>query len=337
MKNIILKDFIILLLTIIIILLKSNKPNKKNNKGNIRTEKKSIKSKTKNNFYKEMLELYFQNKKKFYAKGREFKMGRIGKPYTESNIISFQDKLNYLLINESPEDKTSIVDKILLRNYSKEVLGKDICPSILKIYNNIEEINLKELPDKFVLKCNHGSGMNIICEDKYKFDLSKAKLMLKKWLDINYGINSFEYQYLNVQKKIFAEKFLVKDIINYKFSCFNGEPKLIRVKGRIKGKNLYNIYYTNWTKTNIEIDSDKYILTDGFKKPINLEKMIKYSKLLSSDFCYCRVDFYEVNRTLFLGEITFTPFNAEIKYKDKKTEIYLGNLINISKIKSKKY
>ena len=65
--------------------------------------------------------------------------------------------------------------------------------------------------------------------------------------------------------------------------------------------------------------------------------MIKYSKLLSSDFCYCRVDFYEVNKTLFLGEITFTPFNAEIKYKDKKTEIYLGNLINISKIKSKKY
>ena len=52
MKNIILKDFIILLLTIIITLLKSNKSNKKNNKGIIRTEKKRIiKSKTKNNFY----------------------------------------------------------------------------------------------------------------------------------------------------------------------------------------------------------------------------------------------------------------------------------------------
>ena len=63
--------------------------------------------------------------------------------------------------------------------------------------------------------------------------------------------------------------------------------------------------------------------------------MIRYSELLSSDFCYCRVDFYEENRTLFLSEITFAPFNTKFKYKDKETEIYLGNLINISKIKSK--
>ena len=65
--------------------------------------------------------------------------------------------------------------------------------------------------------------------------------------------------------------------------------------------------------------------------------MINYSKILSDDFCYCRVDFYEVNGTLFLGEITFTPFNSKIKYKNKDTEIYLGKLINFSKIKAKKY
>ena len=166
-------------------------------------------------------------------------MGRIGNPYTVSNSISFQDKLNYLLIYESPEDKTSIVDKILLRNYSKKILGTDICPPILKIYNNINEINLEELPDKFVLKCNHGSGMNIFCEDKLTFDLQKAKLILKKWIDINYGLKAFEYQYLKVKKRIFVEQFLNKEIINYKFSCFNGKPKFIRVKAKINGKNFY--------------------------------------------------------------------------------------------------
>ena len=65
--------------------------------------------------------------------------------------------------------------------------------------------------------------------------------------------------------------------------------------------------------------------------------MINYSKLLSDDYCYCRVDFYEVNGTLFLGEITFTPFNSKINYKNNETQIYLGNLINISKIKSKNF
>ena len=67
-------------------------------------------------------------------------------------------------------------------------------------------------------------------------------------------------------------------------------------------------------------------------KQKNLNQMVEYARLLSSKFCYCRVDFYEVDGILYLGEITFTPFNSQIKFKKKETEIYLGNLINISKI-----
>ena len=264
-------------------------------------------------------------------------MKRNGKVFNETNSITFKDKLNYLLIYESPEDKTEIVDKILFRNYSRKILGKDICAPILKIYNNVDQINLDELPKKFVLKCNHGSAMNIFCEDKTKFDLLKAKQKLKGWMNMNYGLFSFEYQYLNIKRKVFAEEFLDKEIINYKVSCFNGEPKIIRVKGNINGTNLYNIYYTNWTKTDIELDDEKYVLTNRFKKPVNLKKMIKYSRLLSSPFCYCRIDFYEINRILYLSEITFTPFNSGIKFKKNETQIYLGNLINISKIKKPSY
>ena len=260
-------------------------------------------------------------------------MNRQGNSYNETNLVTFKDKLNYLLIYESPEEKTKIVDKILLRNYSEKMLGKDICPPILKIYNDIDEINLDELPEKFVLKCNHGSGMNLFCENKSNFNLTKAKFTLSHWMNINYGLVGFEYQYLNVKRRVFAEQFLENDIINYKFSCFNGEPKLIRVKGNIKGKKLYNIYYINWTISNIELDNKFYRLTDKFKKPIYFDKMINYTRLLSSDYCYCRVDFYEVNNTVYLGEITFTPFNTKINYKNNETQIYLGKLLNISKIR----
>ena len=286
------------------------------------------------NIYKQLLDLYFTNKEKFYAKGRDYIMKRKGIIYNETNSITFQDKLNYLLIYESPEDKTNIVDKILLRNYSKNILGKDICTQILKIYNNVDEINLDKLPEKFVLKCNHGSGMNIFCDNKSKFNLSQAKYKLRHWLNINYGLLNFEYQYLNVKRKVFAEQYLENDIINYKFSCFNGEPKFIRVKRNIKGINYYNIYNINWTLTKIELNYTDYVLNNDFQKPTNLKRMIKYAELLSAKFAFCRVDFYEVNNIIYLGEITFTPFNSKIKYKKKETEIYLGNLIDISKIKS---
>ena len=321
MKDILFKNTIIISLIInVILVFKINRHNL-----NVSTSKNTYIEQNlnehNNNIYKELFQLYIDDRKKFYLKGRQYIMRINNLIYNESNLLTIQDKLNYLLIHESPENKTEIVDKIKLRKYSKKILGKDICAPIIKVFNNVEEINLDELPDKFVLKCNHGSNMNIFCEDKSKFDLPKAKRKLKEWMNFNYGLFSFEYQYLNVKRKVFAEKFLDKEIINYKFSCFNGKPKFIRVKGNINGTNLYNIYHLNWTQANIELYKENYILTNRFERPVNLKKMIDYSKLLSSEFCFCRVDFYEIKGILYLGEITFTPFNAHMKYKTKEMEI----------------
>ena len=76
------------------------------------------------------------------------------------------------------------------------IVGKDICTPILKIYDDVNNINLNDLPDKFILKCNHGSGMNIFCKDKKEFDLEKAKQTLNSWVNINYGFQNKEFQYL---------------------------------------------------------------------------------------------------------------------------------------------
>jgi len=69
-----------------------------------------------------------------------------------------------------------------LHEYSKEKLGKDICIPIIKVYNSPDEIRFNELPEKFVLKCNHGYKMNIICDNKKTFDLEDAKIKCKEWL-----------------------------------------------------------------------------------------------------------------------------------------------------------
>ena len=111
--------------------------------------------------------------------------------------------INWLLIHDNPENKTNIVDKILLHEYSIKKLGKDICVPILKIYNSSEEIDFDELPDKFVLKCNHGNGMKILCKNKSTLNLTDTLKNLDKWMKINYGLYGFEYQYINVKRRIY--------------------------------------------------------------------------------------------------------------------------------------
>ena len=50
----------------------------------------------------------------------------------------------------------------------------NICVLILKIYNDANEIKIDDLPEKFVLKYNHGIDHNILVNDKSSFEKSKS-------------------------------------------------------------------------------------------------------------------------------------------------------------------
>ena len=251
-------------------------------------------------------------------------------------LKTIQQKLNYLIIHESPDYKSKIVDKIRLHEYSMKILGKDICVPIIKIYDDINDINLSELPNKFILKCNHGSAMNIICHDKSKFNLNQSKVLLKEWINTDYGFKNSEFQYINVKRKVFAEVLLKDEIEDYKIYCFHGEPKFIRVQKKIKGHEKINNYYDlNWKLTDIETGLPNFFRRPEiiFNKPINLDLMLNYSRKLSEEFVFVRVDFYNINGKIYLGELTFTPSNLKFKLKNKLQSIFMGNFIDLNRIK----
>ena len=113
-----------------------------------------------------------------YYKSRIKYISSLNRTYNESNLMTFEDKLNWLVIHDTNLLKGKCSDKIFLHYYSKKILGKDICNKILKIYNSEREINIRELPSQFVLKTNHGSGYNIIVENITEFNLTQAKILL---------------------------------------------------------------------------------------------------------------------------------------------------------------
>ena len=287
----------------------------------------------------EDIELFLSNKTEYYFQKRKNYLKHFNYLYDESKLITLQDKNNYLLIHECPEYKTNYVDKIKIHDVSKKILGKDICPPILKIYNNIKDINLDDLPDKFVLKCNHGSGMNIICKNKLKFNFEEAKNKLTKWMNINYGTSRTEFQYNFIERKIFLAPYLGDKIIDYEIYCFNGQPKFVRVRKLIdeqKHITLHNYYDLDWKLNDIDSGLFNYKRDPNMKieKPKHFDLMIYYSKKLSKDFVFVRIDFYEINNIVYLSEITFSPSNTLNRYKNKEQSKYLGDMLDITKIKS---
>ena len=70
-----------------------------------------------------------------------------------------------------------------------------------------------------------------------------------------------------------------------------------------------------------------------FEKPKNFDLMLLYAKKLSEDFVFVRVDFYNINGKIYLGELTFSPSNARFSLKDRNQSISIGNLVDVFKIK----
>ena len=122
--------------------------------------------------------------------------------------------------------------------------------------------------------------------------------------------------------------------MDYKFYCFNGEPKFIRVQKHLKNISIHNYYDLNFTLNEIETNKPKYIRRPDIKftKPKHLDLMIKYARELSARFAFVRVDLYEANNKVYLGELTFTSINEYMPYKDRNQSIYLASFLDITQI-----
>ena len=274
----------------------------------------------KNYLKKSKFNYYYRNRLNFLKKYHIY--------YNESNLLTFQDKINWLVIHDTTELKGKCADKILLHEYSKKKLGKDICNKIIKIYNNVNQLNLDELPQKCVIKTNHGSGYNIFVTNKTLLNIIEVRKKLDNWIKIDFGLLNKEYHYSFIKRKIFVEEYIGDSLKNYKFLCYNGQPKYIYLSLK-EGNNKYrNFYDMNWNFINIHCLSEPHP-TYQYKKPKFFNLMKEYAKKLSSEFIFVRVDFYELENEVRLGELTFAPMNSFFKCKNITDEILLGQDIKI--------
>lgn len=248
--------------------------------------------------------------------------------YNESNLITFEDKINYLIIHDSTLLKGKCADKINLHRYSKYILGKDICNKIIKVYDNVNQINITELPNQFVFKTNHGSSFNLFVYNKTKLDIRYAKHQLNKWMHIDYW-HTGEFFYSYIKKKIFAEEFIGSRLKNFKFLCYNGKPKYVYVSIKVGYFKYRNFYDMNWNLLKFKCMSRPHP-TYKYEKPKFFDLMKEISAKLSKKFKFVRVDLYQLENEVRLGELTFSPMDSLILCEDREDEIALGKDIIVN-------
>ena len=226
-----------------------------------------------------------------------------------NNPKTFNEKIQWLKLNYRNEEYTKLVDKYRVKQYITKLIGEEYVIPTLGVWNNVDDIDFKSLPEKFVLKCNNDSGGIVICKNKKDFDEAKAKSFLKERLKNNGYWYGRGWPYKNVKPCIIAEKYMEdsisKDIKDYKFFCFNGSMEFFDIDIDRFIEHRANYYDRNgnflpFGKTYCPPDYTKKI-----EMPKNLDKMIELAETISHNTVLSRIDFYEIDGQVYFGEITF--------------------------------
>jgi len=222
---------------------------------------------------------------------------------------TFNEKIQWLKLYGCNEQYTALADKYAVREYVRKKIGGQYLNELFGVYDDESEIDFDVLPQKFVLKANHGCGWNIFCRDKNKLDINAAKSQLGQWLRMNYFKPGRDPIYKNIPPKIVCECLLEdenrNDLVDYKFYCFHGHVQFVYVITRsIHIPTTANMFDKDWVLIPlISVYPNNPI---PLERPEDFERMNKVAEVLANGIPLVRVDLYYVNSRIIFGELTFS-------------------------------
>lgn len=257
----------------------------------------------------------------------------LGKTLDLKEPKTFNEKLQWMKLYYFPNNKQVVTcaDKYAVRKYIEERGYKEQLVPLLGVWDDAKDIDWDELPNKFVLKCNHGCAYNIVVQNKIKINRKKTVHQLNQWLKEDFGAFNIELHYSKIKPhRIICEKFLGDNIIDYKFFCFNGKPKFIYVSSDLIHDRQAQIgfFYLNGSK--MPLKRDDYVDIPQVTLPTFFPEMLDMAENLSKDFPFVRVDFFLANNRYYFAELTFTPSAGMMPFNPDIYDLKWGKMLDIS-------
>lgn len=264
---------------------------------------------------------------KFYVKVQWWMI--MGYELDLHNPRTFNEKLQWLKLYDRNPLYTELVDKYRVKDWVAAKIGSEYVIPTLKMYKTPEEIDLNELPEQFVLKCNHDSGSVIICKNKALFDLTAAKQKLSKCINHNFYKDAREWAYKNVKPVLFAEKFMYEEggenLMDYKFFCFNGMPRVMYMSRDHAEHCTTDFFDMEFNRLPIRMQAPNSDVPP--QKPKQFEELKRLASILSEGIPQVRVDFYVVDGKIYFGEMTFYHCAGLAEVKPSEWNSKLGDMI----------
>lgn len=256
----------------------------------------------------------------------------MGKELNLSNPKTFNEKIQWLKINNRRAVYTTMVDKYEVKKYVSDRIGKEYVVPLLGVWDKFDDIDFSLLPKRFVLKCTHNSGALVICHDKEKLNMKEMSRMFGKCLKNNYYWRSREWPYKDVKPRIIAEAYIedskTAELRDYKFYCFNGECKVFYITSGRQKHDLRIDFYDRQLK-HMDVRKGRPNADTPPEIPENFNKMLELAEAFSLGIPFLRVDFYETDGRIYFGEFTFSPWGGLKSFEPEKWDTIFGSWISL--------
>ena len=248
------------------------------------------------------------------------------------NPRTYNEKLQWLKLHDKRQEYTKMVDKIEAKQYVSSKIGEKYIIPTIGIWETLDEIDWNQLPDRFVIKATHDSGGVVVCKDKSKLDIDKAKKVLAGAGKKDFTKFTKEYPYKNVKHRYIAEEYMEDEsgfeLKDYKIFCFDGKPGFLFVAtGRQNHDTRFDFYdmeFNHLPVLNGHPNADKWP-----QKPENFEEIIEISKKLSKGIPHVRVDLYNINGKIYFGELTFFHWSGLKAFEPIEWDYKFGEYIQL--------
>ena len=250
---------------------------------------------------------------------------------------TFNEKLQWLKLNNRVPLYTTLVDKYRVKQWVAERIGEQHVIPTLACYDSVNDIDLAALPNQFVLKCNHDSGSVVICKDKASFDLDTAKKKLGEAMERNFYWEAREWPYKDVPRCIFAEEYITpapdaRELSDFKWYCFNGEPKFCQVIQNRSTCETIDFFDTEWNHQGfVGLDPKAENATIQPKRPEHLDTHISIVRKLSTGIPFSRIDLFDMNKRVLFGEVTLFPGGGFGGFRPREYNEILGSMLQLSR------
>lgn len=246
----------------------------------------------------------------------------------------FSEKMQWMKLYYRNELMPIVGDKYTVREYLENLGYGYLLNDIIAVYESVDDIKISELPQRFVLKASHSSGWNIIVKDKKHFNWLMAKKNMRYWLLNKIDWDGREWHYGEMKPRIVCEKYLEDTsggLMDYKFFCFNGEPRFMQLNvDRGLPSATQNYYDLNWNLLPFGKSLPHNPIIQA-EKPKHFDEMVKLARELSKPFPYVRMDFYEANGRIYFGEFTFFPCSGMPDFIPAVWDMKVGEMLTLPK------